>query len=137
MKTLLIACFTLITLPSFAKENKFECLTTKERTITLYEVAGNWKIDLNVKGKKIGGCEMLITELSDPASAQATKDLEFEVGKCQYQFDKFKSEFSVVNKGFMKINEKQKRASAFILNNSQPLFCRKIQVPGTFKVHLR
>lgn len=126
MKTLLITLIAFVSLPLLAKGNKFECLTTKERTITIYEVAGNWRIDLNVKGNKIGGCEMLITELSDPTSVQATKDLEFEVGKCQYQFDKFKSEFSVVNKGFMKINDKQKRASAFILNNSQPLFCRKI-----------
>lgn len=126
MKISLIALFTLTSFALMAKENKFECIASKERSISIYEIAGSWKIDLNLKGKKIGGCEMLITDLSDPASIQATKDLEFEVGKCQYQFDKFKTEFSVVNKGFLKINENQKRASANILNNSQPLFCRKI-----------
>lgn len=126
MKILLIALLTISSGTLLARENRFQCLTTNERAIIVYEVAGTWKIDLKIKGKKIGGCEMVVTDLSDPASVQATKDLEFEVGKCQYQFDKFKSEFSVVNKGFLKINESQKRASANILNNSQPLFCRKI-----------
>ncbi len=125
MKTILITFLTIISVNTLAKDIKYDCIASKDRSITIYEIAGRWKVDLNIKGKKIGGCEMIVTDLSDPASQQSTKDLEFETGKCQYEFDKYISEFSIVNKGFLKINENQKRASANILNNSQPLFCRK------------
>lgn len=125
MKLLTTLLIMTLSQTLWAKENKFECITTNDRSVIFYDMAENWKIDLLVKNKKIGGCDLMITEISDPASAQSTKDIQFEVGNCQYQFDKFKKEFSLVSKGFLKINETQKRASGNILNNSQPLFCRK------------
>lgn len=105
------------------KDQSFHCKTNKEKLLIVESVANTWKVDLFFKDKKVGSCPLLLSNISDPREQQATKDIEFEVGACQYQFDKMKSEFSLVSKGFLKINEKQKRASGLLLNNSQPLFC--------------
>lgn len=107
-----------------AKEASFHCMSNKEKLLVVESIANTWKVDLFFKDKKIGSCPLTLTNISDPREQQATKEIEFEVGACQYQFDKLKTEFSLVSKGFLKINEKQKRASGLLLNNSQPLFCK-------------
>ena len=124
MKTLTTLALFLAMNSIHAKETSFHCMPNKEKLLVVESIANTWKIDLFFKDKKIGSCPIILTNISDPREQQATKEIEFEVGTCQYQFDKMKTEFSLVTKGFLKINEKQKRASGLLLNNSQPLFCK-------------